>query len=250
MTTYREELDLALHLAKEAGKVILPYFQTALKVETKSDNSPVTIADRKAEEALRGMMEKHTPGYGIIGEEFGANQAGKAARMGHRSHRRHQGVHPWGAPVRNPAGLAGRGPPGGGRARPPRPGPCAGRGRGIGCRLDGTPCRVSPPSPRWKSPCSWTAAPPPWNGWVTVTSLGRPPQARQAPPGLGRLLWAHAGGRRPRRGHGRSRRLHLGRGALRRHPPGGGRPLLCVLGNASFREGQHLSENESGDFKT
>jgi histidinol-phosphatase len=42
-------------------------------------DSPVTIADRKSEEALRALMEKHTPGYGIIGEEFGT-QAGKADR--------------------------------------------------------------------------------------------------------------------------------------------------------------------------
>lgn len=71
MPAYREELDLALHLAAEAGRAILPHFQTALQVETKADNSPVTIADRKAEELIRGLMERHTPGYGIIGEEFG-----------------------------------------------------------------------------------------------------------------------------------------------------------------------------------
>jgi myo-inositol-1(or 4)-monophosphatase len=79
MIGYREETELALRMAQEAGKIILAYFQTAVQVETKSDNSPVTIADRKSEEALRALMEKHTPGYGIIGEEFGA-QAGSADR--------------------------------------------------------------------------------------------------------------------------------------------------------------------------
>jgi myo-inositol-1(or 4)-monophosphatase len=77
MQAYREELDLAVHLAGEAGKAILPHFQTVLQVEIKSDNSPVTLADRKAEELLRTLMEKHTPDYGIIGEEFGGAPTGK-----------------------------------------------------------------------------------------------------------------------------------------------------------------------------
>jgi myo-inositol-1(or 4)-monophosphatase len=71
MSAYREETELALHMAAEAKKIILAYFQTGLQVESKSDNSPVTIADRKSEEAVRAIMGKHTPGYGIIGEEFG-----------------------------------------------------------------------------------------------------------------------------------------------------------------------------------
>lgn len=79
MQGYREELDLALHLAAEAGKAVLPHFRTTLAVETKADNSPVTIADRGAEELLRNLMEKHTPGYGIIGEEFGETP-GKSGR--------------------------------------------------------------------------------------------------------------------------------------------------------------------------
>jgi histidinol-phosphatase len=79
MDLYREETELALRMAEAAGKIILGYFQTAVQVETKNDNTPVTIADRKSEEALRALMEKHTPGYGIIGEEFGS-QAGSADR--------------------------------------------------------------------------------------------------------------------------------------------------------------------------
>jgi fructose-1,6-bisphosphatase/inositol monophosphatase family enzyme len=70
MATYREETDLALMMAREAAKVILPHFRTDIRVDTKADNSPVTIADRNSEEAIRKLMEKHTPGYGIIGEEF------------------------------------------------------------------------------------------------------------------------------------------------------------------------------------
>ena len=79
MSAYREETELALRMAEAAGKIILGYFQTSLQVETKQDNSPVTIADRKSEEALRELMEKHTPGYGIVGEEFGS-QPGQSDR--------------------------------------------------------------------------------------------------------------------------------------------------------------------------
>ena len=80
MSAYREETELALEMARAAAAIILPHFQSAsLQVESKQDNSPVTIADRAAEEALRKLMQKHTPGYGIIGEEFGA-QAGSADR--------------------------------------------------------------------------------------------------------------------------------------------------------------------------
>ena len=74
MGAYRDEMELALMMAGEAGKIILPHFRDAasLRVEMKADNSPVTIADRSAEEALRKLMDLHTPGYGIIGEEFGS----------------------------------------------------------------------------------------------------------------------------------------------------------------------------------
>src|SRR5437899_143176 len=81
MGAYRDEMELALMMAGEAGKIILPHFRDAasLRVEMKADNSPVTIADRSAEEALRKLMDLHTPGYGIIGEEFGS-AAGRTDR--------------------------------------------------------------------------------------------------------------------------------------------------------------------------
>ena len=60
------------HLARESGEVIKPYFGDAsLAVERKGDESPVTIADRKAEETLRALINKEFPDHGIIGEEFG-----------------------------------------------------------------------------------------------------------------------------------------------------------------------------------
>jgi inositol-phosphate phosphatase / L-galactose 1-phosphate phosphatase / histidinol-phosphatase len=52
--------------------VIRPFFRTALKVDDKADFSPVTAADRAAERAMRELIERHFPGHGIVGEEFGS----------------------------------------------------------------------------------------------------------------------------------------------------------------------------------
>jgi myo-inositol-1(or 4)-monophosphatase len=61
------------HLARVAGEVILPYFRHAdLKVEQKGDATPVTVADRRAEEVMREMIAQRHPGHGILGEEYGA----------------------------------------------------------------------------------------------------------------------------------------------------------------------------------
>jgi histidinol phosphatase-like enzyme (inositol monophosphatase family) len=59
-------------LARTAGEVILPYFQQPdLRVEFKSDDTPVTVADRRAEEVMRSLIEKQYPQHGIVGEEWG-----------------------------------------------------------------------------------------------------------------------------------------------------------------------------------
>ncbi len=59
-------------LAEESGKVIRPYFgDPKLEIETKKDFTPVTIADRKSEEIMRGLINDRFPDHGIIGEEFG-----------------------------------------------------------------------------------------------------------------------------------------------------------------------------------
>jgi myo-inositol-1(or 4)-monophosphatase len=64
-------------LAQESGKIITPYFaDPTLSVDTKSDASPVTIADRNAEEFLRNQIRKEYPTHGIIGEEFGNEREG------------------------------------------------------------------------------------------------------------------------------------------------------------------------------
>lgn len=61
-------------LAEESAKVILPYFRQNISVEMKEDFSPVTIADKKAEELMREMIMNEFPDHGIIGEEFGTHK--------------------------------------------------------------------------------------------------------------------------------------------------------------------------------
>lgn len=63
---------LAIDIGKEAGRLTLRYFQQAnYEVLRKADDSPVTIADRSAEELLRERIAAAFPKDGIIGEEFG-----------------------------------------------------------------------------------------------------------------------------------------------------------------------------------
>ncbi|HXQ66325.1 MAG TPA: histidinol-phosphatase [Alphaproteobacteria bacterium] len=69
-------LRLAAQLADESGEIILRYFRSDLAVHDKADLSPVTIADREAETAMRRRIETHFPDHGIIGEEHGAKNPG------------------------------------------------------------------------------------------------------------------------------------------------------------------------------
>ncbi len=63
------------YLADESGKVIRKYFRTNINVETKPDESPVTIADKKSEELMRDLILKEFPDHGILGEEFGEHNS-------------------------------------------------------------------------------------------------------------------------------------------------------------------------------
>jgi len=67
----RELHDFAVEIAHEAGRATLAYFQSRFEVETKSDATPVTIADRRAEEMLRARIERRFPGHAVLGEEYG-----------------------------------------------------------------------------------------------------------------------------------------------------------------------------------
>ena len=67
-------LPLAERLADVSADIVRRYFRadpSILKIEAKADTSPVTVADRAAEEAMRALIEKAHPDHGIFGEEFG-----------------------------------------------------------------------------------------------------------------------------------------------------------------------------------
>lgn len=71
MNELNELKNFSKILADESGKIILRYFRSKVNIETKNDESPVTIADKKAEEIMRLLIGKEFPDHGILGEEFG-----------------------------------------------------------------------------------------------------------------------------------------------------------------------------------
>ncbi len=64
-------LEAVEQLARIAGDVALAHFRRGVTVEVKANGSPVTIADRGAEQAAREWIASRFPGDGILGEEFG-----------------------------------------------------------------------------------------------------------------------------------------------------------------------------------
>ncbi len=70
------ELQAALEAARAAAEVIGGYYQRNLEIRTKADQTPVTEADVRAEQAIRAILEKRFPGYGFYGEETGQRDLG------------------------------------------------------------------------------------------------------------------------------------------------------------------------------
>jgi histidinol-phosphatase len=70
------DLELALRLADAADALSLPHFRTGLAIETKSDLTPVTAADRAVETELRRILAGERPDDAILGEEQGAKGVG------------------------------------------------------------------------------------------------------------------------------------------------------------------------------
>ncbi|MEE2955759.1 MAG: histidinol-phosphatase [Pseudomonadota bacterium] len=69
-----EFLDFAISLADTSGPIIRRHFRTPMKIDTKPDNSPVTIADQEVEQTMRALIAEHYPEHGVFGEEFGQHQ--------------------------------------------------------------------------------------------------------------------------------------------------------------------------------
>ena len=65
-------IGLANELADAVRPIAARYFRTQVAIDDKSDDSPVTVADREAETAMRDILERHVPEHGVFGEEHGA----------------------------------------------------------------------------------------------------------------------------------------------------------------------------------
>lgn len=76
---YEAELQIARDAVQAAGAITLEHFGKSLAVERKADTSPVTIADRRAEQSLRKALEGAFPADALLGEEFG-ERAGTSGR--------------------------------------------------------------------------------------------------------------------------------------------------------------------------
>jgi histidinol-phosphatase len=69
-------LEFAEEVAWKAGEITLKYFGEPIDVDLKDDNTPVTVADRSAEDLIRSEIERRFPDHGILGEEHGATRPG------------------------------------------------------------------------------------------------------------------------------------------------------------------------------
>ena len=66
-------LETAIAAVESAAVPIMKYFEGRFEVEIKADMTPVTVADREAEQAIRAVLRQAYPDHGIYGEEFGAS---------------------------------------------------------------------------------------------------------------------------------------------------------------------------------
>lgn len=84
MQSHEEEvrglLAFATDLAREAGALTLRYFGGIVDHDAKGDGSPVTIADREAEQLIRRKVEERFPAHSILGEEYGESNEGARVR--------------------------------------------------------------------------------------------------------------------------------------------------------------------------
>ncbi len=69
----QKALDAAVEAARAAGVIALGHFRRGVEVALKADATPVTRADREAEQAIVEILGRAFPGYGVLGEEFGGS---------------------------------------------------------------------------------------------------------------------------------------------------------------------------------
>lgn len=66
-----QAMQTALAAADAADEIAMRHFGRELEVELKSDESPVTVADREAEQAIREIIRERFPEHALFGEEYG-----------------------------------------------------------------------------------------------------------------------------------------------------------------------------------
>src|ERR1051326_8522879 len=69
MVHMEKELEIAKNLAREAGAILLNYYQRALSIDWKAPGDPVTVADREANEYIVSHIKREFPDDGILSEE-------------------------------------------------------------------------------------------------------------------------------------------------------------------------------------
>ncbi|MEY4722383.1 MAG: hypothetical protein RIQ46_2108 [Pseudomonadota bacterium] len=79
MRSLDDDIALAHRLADAAAEAVRPHFRNGVSAERKGDATPVSLADRAAEEAMRAILRDHAPDDTVIGEEFAAT-AGTSGR--------------------------------------------------------------------------------------------------------------------------------------------------------------------------
>jgi histidinol-phosphatase len=139
----RELLDFATTLAHQAGDITLQYFGGIVPSDAKGDGTPVTIADREAEQLIRSKIERRFSEHSILGEEYGESNPGARVRWildpidATRSFMR--GVPLYGVligiEIENESAV--------GVAHFPPLRETVAAGRGLGCTWNEQPCRVS-----------------------------------------------------------------------------------------------------------
>lgn len=68
--TLRDYLDFAVETAHLAGRLTLSAFQTGVHADFKTDDTPVTVADRQSEQLIRARIEARYPDHAVVGEEY------------------------------------------------------------------------------------------------------------------------------------------------------------------------------------
>jgi histidinol phosphatase-like enzyme (inositol monophosphatase family) len=144
--TAAELLSVAIEVARAGGEKTLAHFNRGVAIEEKTDGTPVTVADREAEAAMRAVIARRFPGHAILGEEEGETAG--------------DGVHRWiidpldgtrtfvrGVPLYGTlVGIEVHDEPVVGVIYLPALDEIVAAARGVGCTWNGAPCRVSPVS--------------------------------------------------------------------------------------------------------